>query len=202
MIRARQHDKKDKVRACKDIGPLSPAMAKYANRFSPPGIPMFYASQKAQTAISEVIDRKKRKQSITVACFRNTKPLTLVDLTKIPELSIFDLQRSDFYEASVFLKKFTKQISRRIKKKGGENFEYVPTQVITEYLKHAFPVEYKVSIDGLIYPSSVAQGEHCYVIFADSRHCADEGKQSKRTKLILVKDSIETVPVKKLIRKK
>jgi len=196
MYRARQHKKGEKVKSCKDIGPLSPTKAKSANRFSPPGIPMFYGSKKRSTAILEVIDRKRKSQIVTSALFKNIKPLTLIDLRKIPELSIFDLDKAEFYEESKFLNRFAKLISKKIKKGGSQHFEYVPTQVITEYFRHVLSNEYDIRIDGLIYNSSIVKDDECYVIFADSRHCKDNGQETQHTKLVLEANSLEKTRVK------
>ncbi|HEV8515314.1 MAG TPA: RES domain-containing protein, partial [Cyclobacteriaceae bacterium] len=202
MYRARQHKKTDKVKSCKSIGPLAPSEARGANRFSPPGIPMFYGSKKRSTAILEVIDRKKKNQIVTSALFKNIKPLTLVDLTKIPQLSIFDLDKAEFYEESVFLKQFARHISKKIKRGESQHFEYVPTQVITEYFRHVLSNEYDIPIDGLIYRSSIVEDDECYVIFASRRHCKDEGAETNQTKLVLVKNSFEKNQVKGFRSKK
>jgi hypothetical protein len=196
LYRARQHKRNERVQSNKDIGPLSLSKAKSANRFSPPGIPMFYGSNKRSTAILEVIDRKKKSQVVSSGSFKNVKPLILVDLTKIPEVSIFDIDKAEFYEVAIFLKHFAKLISKKIKKGGTQHFEYVPTQVITEYFRHVLPAEAGIKIDGLIYKSSIVKGDDCYVIFADSRHCKDEGQESKYTKLVLERHSIEKTRVK------
>ncbi len=196
MYRARQHKRREKVQSCKDIGPLSLSKAKSANRFSPPGIPMFYGSKKRSTAILEVIEREKKSQVVSSGSFKNIKPLTLVDLTKVPEVSIFDLKNAEFYEVAIFLRHFVKVISKKVKKGATQHFEYVPTQVITEYFRHVLPVTAGIKIDGLIYRSSIVKDDDCYVIFADSRHCKDEGEESRHSKLVLERKSIEKTPVK------
>jgi hypothetical protein len=195
MYRARQHKKTTRVLGSKEIGPLSPAKAKDANRFSPPGIPMFYGALKKSTAIKEVINRNEKSQTITTGVFKNVKPLTLVDLTRIPELSIFDLEFAEFYESALFLRDLAKKISKKVRKDGAQHFDYVPTQVITEYIRHVLPHEAGLKIDGLVYDSSVGKGI-CYVIFADSRNCRDETHESKQTSLVLEKNSLERIKVK------
>jgi len=194
--RARQHEKKERVKECKALGPLSFKKAKSANRFSPPGIPMFYGAKNKDTAILEIINKAKKNQVISTAIFKNVKPLNLIDLTNIPDVSVFDLAKAELYEASIFLKAFSKAISKKIKKGDSQHFEYVPTQVVTEYFRHVLAPEAGIKIDGLIYKSAVDKNEDCYVIFCDSRHCRDEGRQTKRTVLVLEKDSFERVRVK------
>lgn len=156
IFRACQHTRKDRVESCKSIGPLSPSQSKNSYRFSPAGIPMFYGSRKEEVAIEEVIDRKRKTEIISTGCFENVKPLNLVDLTKVPEISIFDLDRSKFYEAAIFLKVFAKNISKEIVRDGREHFEYVPTQVVTEYIRHVVSIKSGFPIDGLVYKSAVS----------------------------------------------
>ncbi len=201
IYRARQHKRNVHVKSCKDIGPLSLTKANNPNRFSPPGIPMFYGSKNKNTAILEVIDRQEKNQIVTTARFRNVRPLNLVDLTQIPHVSIFDLKRAEFYEAAVFLKEFSKNISKKVKKGDTQHFEYVPTQVVTEYFRHVLPYEAGIKVDGLVYKSSVAD-DNCYVIFCDSRHCQNDGQQSRQTVLVLEQDSIEKLKVKDFRRRK
>ncbi len=196
MYRARQHKRNVAVKSCKDIGPLSFTKANSANRFSPPGIPMFYGAKNKSTAILEVIDKKEEKQMVTTGRFRNIKPLNLIDLTNIPNVSVFDLKKAEFYEAAIFLKAFSKNISKKIKKGGTQHFEYVPTQVVTEYFRHVLPYEAGIKVDGLIYKSSLAEDEDCYVIFCNSRHCRDAQNQTKQTVLILENEYMEKVKVK------
>lgn len=115
MYRARQHKTNVPVKSCKEIGPLSFTKANNANRFSPPGIPMFYGAKSKSTAILEVRDKHHEKQIVTTARFRNIRPLNLIDLTRIPKVSVFDLEKAEFYEAAIFLKEFSKSISKKNK---------------------------------------------------------------------------------------
>lgn len=56
-----------------------------------------------------------------------------------------------------FLYKFTDEISKPLAHDGSEHIEYVPTQVVSEYFAQAFKHAKNKRIDGLIYPSAVAQ---------------------------------------------
>jgi hypothetical protein len=195
MFRARQHAHENEVTNALALGPPPHLKAKNANRFSPAGILMFYSSGRKETAVAEIIDKSKPNELISVGSFKNAKPLTLIDLTLIPEISIFDLGKSQFYEPSHFLRKFVRSVSQPIIKDGREHFEYVPTQVVTEYFRYVLPQIGGISVDGIKYKSSIDQ-QDCYVVFATQSNCHDEGDLRKETILVLEKNSIENCPVK------
>lgn len=199
LYRARQHKKKEKIRKACQIG-TSPESKAAANRFSAAGIPMFYGSSDKKTAVLETRDKKKKTEYISVGKFRNTGELNLIDLTSVPIISIFDLEKANFYDASFFLRHFIKKIAEPIKKDGREHFEYVPTQVVTEYLRHLFPAQFNRKADGIRYMSSRDNSKMCYVIFATAEQCADEKDQSEDSILVLEKKSIHRFPVKKPIK--
>jgi hypothetical protein len=198
MFRARQHGPNETVTKCSEIGPLSKDKAKSANRFSPAGIPMFYGSRRKSTAINEIINPAKADELITTGIFQNAQPLTLVDLTNLQEVSIFDLEKAKFYQAAIFLRSFINSISKKIDKDGREHFEYVPTQVVTEYLRHVLPGKSGIKIDGIKYKSAIDSKE-CYVIFANDTLCRDANNLDPKTILFLEKGSLETVMVKDLL---
>lgn len=194
MYRARQHSiDKEVTNACQ-LGPPPRLKATKANRFSPAGIPMFYGSGRRQTAIDEIVDRSKLDEIITTGVFKNVKPLNLVDLSQIPEVSIFDLEKSYLYEPSHFLRRFVLSVSQPIIKDGREHFEYVPTQVVTEYIRYVLPEITKHSIDGIKYRSSIDQ-QDCFVIFATQDHCEDKGNERGDTVLALETSSIRTLNI-------
>jgi hypothetical protein len=194
MFRARQHSKTDQVTNCDGIGPPPTEKATNANRFSPAGISMFYGSRRKSTAIQEIIDPTKTDELITIGSFKNARPLNLIDLTSLTEISIFDLSKSKYYQPALFLMGFIESISKKIEKDGREHFEYVPTQVVTEYLRHVLPEVSGINVDGIKYKSAL-DGEDCYVIFANQNLCRDEGNESKETILTLEKGSLVTIAV-------
>ena len=144
---------------------------------SPAGIPMFYAAMDEDTAILETYDpdqRKERDVSITLARFETSKQLTLLDLKKLPQRpSCYDSEHRHTIKKIEFLWSLRDELTKSIKKDGREHVEYVPTQVITEYVRHrlTYGERKKTRIDGIIYPSARNGGSTAVVIFADSEHC-------------------------------
>jgi len=199
LYRARQHKRKEKIsRACQ-IG-TAPESKATANRFSAAGIPMFYGTSDKKTAVLETRNKKKKNEYISVGKFKNTRELNLIDLTRVPNISIFDLEKSEFYNTSFFLKHFIIKIAEPIIKDGREHFEYVPTQVVTEYLRHLFPAQFKKKVDGIRYKSSIDNSKICYVIFATADQCANDKDPSNDAILVLERKSILRFSVKKSIK--
>lgn len=163
LYRCRQHRKKNLI----DLNGVEIAAnptekCKFNNRMSPAGISMFYCSPHKDVAINEVVDfTNQEKPYYTTAYFKPKQKLKLVDLTKLPEIpSAFDENKNKYIQTLVFLNDFVKDISQPIDN-DAEITEYVPTQVVTEYIK--FNPELKV--DGLIYPSSKDRSKENIVLF-------------------------------------
>lgn len=195
IYRARQHRLKKEIRSYKDIcTPLS----KYAksNRFSPEGIPMFYGAECPTTAIKEVVDEKKGNYYLSIAEFVQARPLQLVDLRNPRIIGFFDEENIFNRQASFFIKKFVEQITKPIDYENQvDSIEYVPSQIVTEYLRFVLTKRGQ-EIDGIVYKSSKNPGKDCYVLFADSGACAEEGAYNNGHLLIMKKNSIITKKVK------
>jgi hypothetical protein len=71
----------------------------------------------------------------------------------------------------VFVHAFARDLAKPITLDGREHIEYVPTQVVTEYLRFVMPQ----SIDGILFSSAQNGGVNC-VIFCDTAGCVDPGK--------------------------
>jgi hypothetical protein len=195
LFRARQHGHKVTIKTYFEIGP-PPETKAGTNRFSPAGIPMFYAGEDEITAIAEIIDRGKPDEVITVGTFYNTAPLTIIDLTKIPDVSIFDEENSSLYYSTLFLKRFADVISVRIDKNGSsEHIEYVPTQIVTEYFRYMLSAELKTKIHGIKYRSAAYAGGICFVLFLTIEDCAESDFEEDKKSLMLDQGSLERIRV-------
>jgi hypothetical protein len=135
-----------------------------ANRMSPAGISMFYASGDARTAVAEIAahDSEQREHAV-VGAFRTLRPLRLLDLSTIDQISlpsVFDEARWQERADISFLKSFTRDITRPIRLDGREHREYAPTQVLTELIRWAPDPQ----VDGIALPSAQS-GLPTYVLF-------------------------------------
>ncbi len=147
------------------LGPVPMRLAKYANRMSPPGIPMFYSAEDADTAIKEIWNGKVGVK-FSVATFKSRKPCLIVDFCSLPPVpTIFKLDATlDQIDALNFLWSFVRDISQPISKLEAEHIQYVPTQILTEYFRHIFKTSDGRPIMGMKYPSSYTV-RPCYVMF-------------------------------------
>lgn len=192
VCRARQSKPNRKLTTANDLGP-PPAnkSMKYSSRMSPAGIPMFYCAMDEETAIEEI--RGIKGGRFTVAQWENLQKLTLIDLRRIPSLpSFFEKDKNHLRSKILFLRNFLKDFIKPIKKDGREHVEYVPTQVVTEFLRHYY-FHKDAKVDGIVYPSSRREGGVCCVLFMNSNDCTQDNEDTSKT-LSLRTDSINEVP--------
>ena len=134
---------------------------------SPAGIPMFYAGDEADTALEETASEPGR---FAVGRFETIRDAMVLDLTAIPELpSLFEPISEDAgtppRRILKFLRFIASQISRPIERDDRVHIEYVPTQVITEFVRSRRLPDGRL-VDGIKYRSSVRPGYTSYVLFA------------------------------------
>ena len=172
-FRARVHEPTKTYISAADLGTVPRKAARSSNRMSPAGIPMFYGAGDTATAIAETYMPKPDKPAaVTVAQFRTAREAWVVDLTALPTVpSLFDEERRHLRDPISFLRDFVEDFAKPIKKDGREHIEYVPTQVVTEYLRHVFRAENGHRVRGLIYQSARNGGCKCCVLFVRNKGC-------------------------------
>jgi hypothetical protein len=112
--------------------------------------------------------------------------MLLLDLTRLSNIpSIFEEGSSERRHNLLFLRDFLKDFTQPIKKDGCEHVEYVPTQVVAEYIRHIYRHPSGASIDGILYPSAKAKGKSACVLFIDNDSFADPGEETEKTRMIL-----------------
>ncbi len=177
LYRCRQHEK-NAVKNGADMASPPSDCQKVNGRMSPAGISMFYCSQKKALTIQEVV-RKSRKDKpyYSTAIFRNNKSLNLVDLSIIPEIpSIYDSDKNHTIAKLLFLKGFSNDISKSIND-SDEIIEYIPTQIVTEYIKY----NKELKADGIIYNSSKNDKMKNIVLFFDHEQSTENLTFSERS---------------------
>jgi hypothetical protein len=183
IYRARIHDKEKKLTTAKKLGTVTVKKAKYANRMSPAGIPMFYGSFEADTAFKEIIDISGSRQGkiVSIATFKTLKKLRVLDLCHLPEVpSLFDTSSRHLRSSLIFMRQFREEFRKPIKKSKLENIEYVPTQVFTEYIRHKYEDIEGNPIRGILYPSSRNPGGISCVLFILNEQCVDKHSIKKK----------------------
>ena len=172
------------------LGTVPEELAIRANRMSPAGIPLFYGAADSDTAVEEVASSSEGTH-VTWCEFELTEDLRVVDLTRLPAVpSMFDPELGQLRRYIRFLHMFVKQLIAPVGT-DREDIEYVPTQIVSEYLLHV--LDGGEQVRGLIYQSSIAQGA-CVALDIRNDHCIgpETPAESNPPHLRLVADSIRS----------
>ena len=176
FFRGRLAEQPREVRPCaKDLGP-APSRLATANRMSPAGVSLFYASADAQTAVAEIASHGVKTHAL-VGAFRNTRDLKILDFTRAPSgSSVFEHEGRRNATMRLFLRTFVRAITEPMIPDGRQYIEYVPTQVLTEYFRW-MP---KDKVDGIALPSAQT-GFRTFVMFFGPEAVADSPGEPKAT---------------------
>ena len=141
-------------------------LVKSSGRFNPVGISYGYFSLEEQTTCAEV--RANLTDMISIGEFKNYETLNLLDF----RMSEFENIKAKFRFSNCyswiiydFLNHFTGEISKPISNDSKE-IEYIPTQIIMEYLKN---LNDTLNIDGIIFESSLIKNGNNIVLFNDNK---------------------------------
>lgn len=152
-----------------ELGPPPPRFASN-NRMSPAGISFFYGSKDIATVIAEIGAHDVRKYAVVgeFECLRALNVVNLVDLPEIPSIFSPETTTEDYYERK-FLWQFAIDLSKPVQLDGREHIDYVPTQVVTEYLKQSTSAKF----DGILFRSAQNEGVNC-VLFVEPSDCTTD----------------------------
>jgi hypothetical protein len=155
LWRARPHREPVMFLGASELGTAPRECAMQANRMSPAGIPMFYGAEDMSTAVREATVRTPHEW-VTVAAFETSQPCTVINFTSLqPVPSMFDLERARVRRPLMFLHAFVRHLSEPARETY-EQIDYVPTQIVTEYLLRIFG--HGELVKGLLYKSSLTGG--------------------------------------------
>jgi len=148
-----------------EIGPPASAFAA-AGRMNARGISTFYGATDREVAIAEV--RPFVGSQVVTARFDLLRPMSLLDLEALSEVtasgSLFDDNHRYHMAKANFLQSLSQRMTAPVMP-DAEIFEYLPTQVIAEYLAS----QVTPALDGILYPSAQAKnGKSNVVLFHDS----------------------------------
>lgn len=165
FFRARVFQSDDKMDAalCRPDQQLGPPTSVYASagRMNARGISVFYGANEPRVAIAEV--RPPVGSKVLVAQFEIIRPMRLLDLVAFKDIhitgSVFDKEFAGRLERAMFLKSLSDRITRPVMP-NDEDFEYLPTQAISDFLA----TEASVPLDGILFPSVQAAGNALNVV--------------------------------------
>lgn len=142
-----------------------------AGRMNAKGISTFYGATDEAIALAEV--RPPVGSQVAIARFDITRPLQLLDLNTLSDVhetgSIFDPSYARRLGRMMFLRSLCQRVARPVMP-DDQDFEYLPTQAIADYLA----TESKVPLDGILFPSVQAGGGGLNVVlFHKASRCAE-----------------------------
>jgi len=178
LYRARYQPNGEAFASAGQLGPPPVESAIQTNRMSPPGIVMTYLADDVVTALAETASQPG---SFAVGTFITERDALILDLTRLPPVpSIFtelpDPMGEDQRPPLIFLHGISLEISRPIARDDRVHIEYVPTQVVTEYVRTALTVDGR-RIDGIRYRSSRRAVKTALVLFADRENIVFEKEE-------------------------
>jgi hypothetical protein len=167
LFRARYQPSGKEYTTVEDLGPPTADKAIQSNRMSPPGIVMFYASDDPTTALRETA---LKVGTYVVARFETRRNAIILDLSKLPPIpSLFEAvpDSLEYHPRRVltFLHRIAEAISQPIARDDRVHVSYVPTQIVTEYIRSRHLYDEK-PIDGVRFSSAVHEDHASYVLFA------------------------------------
>ena len=153
---------KDIVKSpARELGP-PPSKAAKCGRMNASGIPVFYGAKDAPTCVAEV--RPPVGSQVVVSKFDLLQPVRLLDFDALAKVyydgSHFDPEYATSRGRWAFLSQLIGEISRPVMP-DDEDVEYLPTQVVAEYLANRLDPRF----DGIIYRSSQTGNGQNVVLF-------------------------------------
>lgn len=198
--RARVHRPDQVLSTPNELGPPPKQFAVLSNRMSPAGISMFYGAADERTAVVETFDPSKSQgRVITVARFVAARPLLLLDLTALPAMpSPFDEEQRYLRKPIGFLYDFVSELTKPIQRDGHQHVEYVPTQVVTEFIRRRLTTSDGQRFDGIQYSSSRPGGHTAVVLFVEPEQCGPRQREAYDPEIVLVLGGFDTKLTKDL----
>jgi hypothetical protein len=178
LHRVRIHDADKEYSTAAELG-TPPRDRASQNRMSPAGIEMFYVATDRDTALAETLSPDDVGSVASASVFHLRQPLRVVDFDGVPEFpSIFDPDGSAITERNAigFLLGFRRDLSRPIERDDRIHIEYVPTQVVCEYLKTRFNPDGGL-VHGLAFDSARTVSGRNWAFFIGHDYCVDPGEQ-------------------------
>jgi hypothetical protein len=172
-----------------------PGRAARTNRMSAAGISAFYGASSRAGAVVEVRAYDSRSP-LAVGTFATARDMLVIDLVDLPEVpSLFDAGRRHLRPAIRFARGFAADVALPARPDDREHLDYLPTQVVAEYLRQRF-AHPDGPVMGLLWRSSLDPFVTDCVLFVDNDGCSSrrEPWDDRPQDLVLVDGSVEHLP--------
>jgi hypothetical protein len=139
-----------------EFGPPPLEHCVQSNRMNPPGISAMYVSLDPATSVAEVPAIAGRRRF--VASFEVKQDVLLLDISNIPRPPpfLYDGDPNDRHMLE-FLDAFSKMCALPVERANRVHVDYVPTQVVCEYLMRKFKDR---DVKGIKFPSTKGSGDN------------------------------------------
>lgn len=162
-----------------ELGPPRFEIDRQPNRVSPCGRPMLHAAFDARGAAGATYEPRYEAAMASLATFRTRRELLLLDLTKLPNTpSLYDPEHRGERPYLAFLRTYAEELAKPIVRGQDEQIGYVPTQVVTNYLRHHLADVNGHAIDGIVHANQRVPTSPTCVLFARNRDCGERGAQT------------------------
>lgn len=164
------------------------------NRMTAKGMGAFYGASTAAGAQAEVAGYADPLDEGTIGEFELLSDITVVDLTRVDDVpSLFDVGRRHERAPIAFMRGFVQDVARVADPSDRQNLDYVPTQIVAEYLRYelrgaAGPVA------GILWRSSKDPSVENCVIFAANEQMSEAGAILHESLLALDRASVRVIP--------
>ncbi|MBM7752571.1 hypothetical protein JOE53_001291 [Microbacterium laevaniformans] len=182
--RVRVHAPGEQHRSAAALGSPPDQWAK-DNRMTAKGMGAFYGASTAVGAQAEVAGYADPTDDGTIGEFELLRDITVVDLTTVDEVpSLFDPDRRHERAPIAFMRDFVEDVARVADPTDHQNLDYVPTQIVAEYLRYELrgPAG---SVGGILWRSSKDSTVTSCVVFATNEQMAEGGSADANSTLVL-----------------
>lgn len=136
VYRVRACARGETYRTAAEIGTAPDEYLRSSGRMAPAGIPIFYSALDEDTALVEARDANPKATALSLGRFVVRRPALVVDLSGEPPVpSLFDEYLGHLRSAFIFLRYFASAIAEPYERDDRIHIEYVPTQVVTEWIR-------------------------------------------------------------------
>lgn len=186
IYRVRPHGLTERPSKAAELGAPPAERIDKSSRMSPAGVSLFYGALDPHTAATEAREANPDAEAFTLGTFRARCPARIVDLSTPPEVpSLYDPDRRHLRHGLSFLRHFVSEIAEPFERDDYIHIEYVPTQVVTEWLRTNFDPGPGEPLVGVLYSSSRCPDGVNVSLFIDNDGACDPDNERDSALLVL-----------------